>query len=94
LIVSPASQRIYLQALRKGIIAKFIEAGGVVTSPGCNACFGGHQGILAKGETCLSTTNRNFAGRMGAIGATVFLASPATAAATALKGIITDPRDV
>jgi 3-isopropylmalate/(R)-2-methylmalate dehydratase large subunit len=94
LIVSPASQRTYLAALRKGVITRFIEAGGIVISPGCNACFGGHQGILADGESCLSTTNRNFAGRMGSSGAKVYLASPATAAATALKGVLTDPRDV
>jgi 3-isopropylmalate/(R)-2-methylmalate dehydratase large subunit len=94
LLVSPVSQNVYLQAIRKGLMATLIMAGAIVTSPGCNACYGGHQGILADEETCLSTTNRNFAGRMGAKGAKIYLASPATAAATAIKGMITDPRDV
>lgn len=94
LIVSPASQRTYLEALRDGTIGVLVRAGAVVTTPGCNACFGGHQGLLAPEEICVSTTNRNFPGRMGARDADIFLASPTTAAACALKGEITDPREV
>jgi homoaconitate hydratase family protein len=94
LIVSPASQRTYLDAMRTGALEALIRAGAVIIAPSCNACLGGHQGLLAGGEVCLSTTNRNFPGRMGAKDATIYLASPETAAATALKGKITDPRDI
>lgn len=94
LIVSPASQKVHVQALRDGTIETMIKAGAIIVSPGCNACFGGHQGLLATDEICVSTTNRNFPGRMGARDAEIFLASPATAAASAVKGEITDPRDL
>ncbi|MEN3025245.1 MAG: 3-isopropylmalate dehydratase large subunit [Candidatus Methanosuratincola petrocarbonis] len=92
LIVIPASQRIYLEAERRGYIREFIEAGGVVCNPNCGPCLGGHMGILADGEVCVSTSNRNFLGRMGSTASKVYLVSPETAAATAVEGKITDPR--
>ncbi|MEW6547580.1 MAG: 3-isopropylmalate dehydratase large subunit [Bacillota bacterium] len=94
LLVMPASRRVYLAALRSGILADLVEAGATISPPGCGPCAGVHLGILGDGETCLSTTNRNFRGRMGNPEARVFLASPATCAATALKGVIADPREV
>jgi 3-isopropylmalate/(R)-2-methylmalate dehydratase large subunit len=90
-IVIPGTQKIYLQALEEGIIKDLIEAGAVVSTPTCGPCLGGHMGILAKGERCISTTNRNFVGRMGHIESEVYLASPAVAAASALTGKITNP---
>lgn len=90
-IVIPGTQNIYLQALEEGIIKDLIEAGAVVSTPTCGPCLGGHMGILAKGERCVSTTNRNFVGRMGHIESEVYLANPAVAAASALTGKITDP---
>ncbi len=92
MIVIPASRSIYLQALKEGVVEVFIRAGCIVCNPGCGPCAGAHQGILAPGEVCLSTSNRNFKGRMGSADAKIFLASPATAAVTALEGEITDPR--
>jgi 3-isopropylmalate/(R)-2-methylmalate dehydratase large subunit len=83
-----------LEALKKGVLQKFVEAGAVVGSPSCAACMGGHIGILGPGEVCISSSNRNFRGRMGSPEAEVYLGSPATVAASALKGEITDPRDV
>jgi homoaconitate hydratase family protein len=94
LLVFPASMEVYLGALREGLIETFIEAGGVVMNPGCGPCLGAHEGALAPGETCISTSNRNFKGRMGCREAEVYLASPATVAASALKGVITDPRSI
>ncbi|MCG8401011.1 MAG: aconitase family protein, partial [Firmicutes bacterium] len=94
LLVIPATQQIYLQALREGLVEIFIQAGGAVSTPSCGPCFGGHLGLLAEGERCVSTTNRNFVGRMGHPASEVYLAGPAVAAASALKGRITDPREV
>ena len=94
LIVIPGTQQIWLQALREGLLEIFAEAGGVVSTPTCGPCLGGHMGVLGPGEKCISTTNRNFIGRMGDRTSEVFLASSATVAASALLGKITDPRDV
>jgi len=90
-IVIPGTQSIYLQALKEGLVEDFIEAGAVFSTPTCGPCLGGHMGILAKGERAVSTTNRNFVGRMGHTESEVYLASPAVAAASAITGKITDP---
>jgi homoaconitate hydratase family protein len=94
LVITPASQEIYEQALKEGLIEIFIKAGAVFTHSTCGACIGGHLGVLGEEETCVSSTNRNFIGRMGAPSSKVYLASPATVAASALRGKITDPREV
>ena len=92
LLVAPASREIYLKAVKLGYIEKIIKAGGIVLPPGCGPCVGIHLGILADGEICVSTQNRNFKGRMGNPNSEIYLSSPATAAATAINGEITDPR--
>lgn len=94
LLVIPASFEVYLEALRKGIIERLIESKGIILNPGCGPCLGAHQGILAGKERCISSTNRNFKGRMGSPDSEIYLASPATVASSALKGEITDPREV
>lgn len=91
-IVIPATQEIYLQALREGLIEDFIHAGCAVSTPTCGPCLGGHMGVMAAGERAVTTTNRNFVGRMGDIKSEVILASPAVAAASALAGCVADPR--
>lgn len=90
-IIFPGTQTIYLQAMREGLLEIFIEAGAVVSTPTCGPCLGGHMGILAENEKAVSTTNRNFIGRMGHITSEIYLASPAVAAASAVTGYITDP---
>ena len=93
-IVIPATQAIYLQAMEEGLLKIFIEAGAVVSTPTCGPCLGGYMGILAAGERCVSTTNRNFVGRMGHVDSEVYLASPATAAASAVTGKISAPAEL
>jgi len=92
--VLPAAQSIFIKAMKEGLIDIFLEAGAVVGPPTCGACCGAHMGILAKDEICVSTTNRNFPGRMGHVESQTYLASPMVVAASAIKGKITDPRDV
>jgi len=93
-IIIPGSQQVYLDALTEGLIEVFIRAGAAVSTPTCGPCLGGHMGVLAAGERCISTTNRNFVGRMGSTGSEVYLANPAVAAASAITGRITSPEEV
>ncbi|MFC1899702.1 3-isopropylmalate dehydratase large subunit [Chloroflexota bacterium] len=94
LVIAPSSRKILLDALEEGIITTMVEAGAIINPVGCAACVGVHQGILGDGEVCLSTANRNFKGRMGNPAGFIYLGSPATAVATAIRGEITDPREV
>ncbi|MCR5222463.1 MAG: 3-isopropylmalate dehydratase large subunit [Lachnospiraceae bacterium] len=93
LIIIPATQEIYLQAMKEGLLKTFIEAGAIVSTPTCGPCLGGYMGVMAEGERCISTTNRNFVGRMGHVDSEVYLASPAVAAASAIAGYITQPKE-
>jgi 3-isopropylmalate/(R)-2-methylmalate dehydratase large subunit len=94
LLVTPASQEVYREAMRRGYLQVIADAGGVVTNSTCGACFGYHMGVVGPGEVCLTSSTRNFAGRMGSAEAQIFMASPATVAASAITGYITDPRGV
>jgi len=91
--IAPATQSIYLEALNEGLIEIFAKAGAIILPPTCGACFGGHMGVLGEGEICVSTTNRNFPGRMGHRSSKVYLVSPLTAAASAITGRLTNPRE-
>lgn len=93
-IVIPATQKIYLQAMEEGLLKTFIQAGAIVSTPTCGPCLGGYMGVMAEGERCVSTTNRNFVGRMGHVDSEVYLASPAVAAASAITGKISGPDEV
>ena len=93
-IVIPATQKVYLDAMEEGLLKTFIEAGAIVSTPTCGPCLGGYMGILAEGERCVSTTNRNFVGRMGHVDSEIYLASPAVAAASAITGKISSPEEV
>ena len=94
LIVIPGTQQIYLDAIEKGYVQTIVQAGGVVSTPTCGPCLGGHMGILARGEKAISTTNRNFVGRMGHTESEIYLASPAIAAASAVAGKIVSPDEL
>lgn len=93
-IIIPATQKIYLQAIEEGLVTTFINSGAIVSTPTCGPCLGGHMGVLAAGERCVSTTNRNFVGRMGHVESEVYLASPAVAAASAVTGKISEPSEL
>ena len=93
-VIVPGSQKVYLDALREGLVETFVEANCSVTTPTCGPCLGGHMGVLASGERCVSTSNRNFRGRMGHPDSEVYLTNPYVAAATAIAGAIASPSDV
>ena len=93
-IVIPATQSIYKECVHRGYVDIFIDAGCIVSTPTCGPCLGGHMGILAEGEKCVSTTNRNFVGRMGHTSSEIYLASPAVAAASAIAGKIAGPESI
>jgi methanogen homoaconitase large subunit len=94
LIVTPASSKELERAASEGVLSTLINAGATITTPGCGMCMGRHQGTLGDDDICLSTGNRNFRGRMGAASSKIYLASPAVAAASAITGVISDPRDI
>ena len=94
MIVIPATQAIYRQAMKEGLLEVFIDAGGAVSTPTCGPCLGGHMGVLAEGERAIATSNRNFIGRMGHTASEVYLANPAVTAASAVAGKITGPADL
>jgi 3-isopropylmalate/(R)-2-methylmalate dehydratase large subunit len=94
MIIIPASWEIYSEAMKEGLLKDFLDAGATICNPGCGPCLGAHQGILADGERAISSSNRNFKGRMGSTESEVYLSSPAVVAASALKGEITDPRTI
>jgi 3-isopropylmalate/(R)-2-methylmalate dehydratase large subunit len=94
LIVTPASQAVYLEAIRRGYVEKIAAAGAVVTNATCGACFGYHMGVVGDGEVCLTASTRNFRGRMGSPGAEIYMASTQTVASSALTGHITNPAEV
>ena len=93
-IVFPGTQSIYLEAIEKGYISELVKAGAAISTPTCGPCLGGHMGILAQGERAVSTTNRNFVGRMGHVKSEIYLASPAVAAASAISGKISSPEEI
>jgi 3-isopropylmalate/(R)-2-methylmalate dehydratase large subunit len=93
-IIIPATPEVYSQALDEGLLRIFIDAGAIISAPTCGPCLGGHMGILASGEKCVSTTNRNFVGRMGHTESQLFLVNPAVAAASAIKGYIASPDEI
>jgi len=94
LLITPGSQAVHIQAVQEGLVETLLKAGAVVTNSTCGACFGGHMGVLAAGEVCITASTRNFKGRMGSAEARIYMGSPATVAASALTGVITDPRTV
>jgi 3-isopropylmalate/(R)-2-methylmalate dehydratase large subunit len=93
-IVIPASKKVFKDALKLGYVQTLIDAGAVFVTPGCGPCLGAHEGVLAPGDVCVSTSSRNFPGRMGSTQASIYIVSPATAAASAISGRITDPRKI
>jgi methanogen homoaconitase large subunit len=94
LLILPASKEIYKKAMHLGYIDTFIDAGAIICNPGCGPCLGGHMGVLSEGESCISTTNRNFKGRMGDPNSSVYLSNSKVVAASAITGVITNPKDL